>query len=125
MRQLARTLAVVAMAAVPLLVAGSVQAHRKPTDKELRQMAGLVDLPPQCAKVKVSTTTPKPKWASVRFRPTSPSDCQPLAFDGSTIGKKVHGTWRAVTAGSSFDCPSLYEDVPRAVAKDLGITCHS
>jgi hypothetical protein len=31
--------------------------------------------------------------------------------------------WKFVTAGSSFNCPDLYSQVPRKVVEDLGIDC--
>jgi hypothetical protein len=103
-------------------VATTAQADRRATAKEHRQVAAVVDLPPKCAKVRVSTVTPKPKWASVAFKPGS-SSCEPFGRDGVTIAKKKSGTWSSITAGSDFECASLYTQVPKAVVQDLGITC--
>lgn len=33
------------------------------------------------------------------------------------------GHWRFVTAGSDFTCAELYAEVPKAVARDLGVDC--
>jgi hypothetical protein len=104
------------------LVAGVANAERKPTSKERAQIAAVVQLPPKCARVKVSTVTKKPKWSSVSWR-NGGSECMPLASNGVTVEKKSHGTWRFVTAGSSFTCAELYAKVPQAVAKDLKISC--
>jgi hypothetical protein len=123
MRRPTQTLVVLLIAALPLLVAGIAQADRKPTGKERRQVAKVLQVPPECAAVRISTETAKPKWASVSFKPAG-SECEPFASDGVIVAKKSKGRWRAVVDGSSFDCPSLYKAVPRAVAEDLGITCH-
>ena len=105
-----------------LVVGGVAQAARKPTSKEKAQIAAVVQLPSKCARVKVSTTTKKPKWGAVSWR-NGGSECMPLASNGVTVTKKSHGRWRFVTAGSSFTCGELYKKVPKAVAKDLGISC--
>jgi hypothetical protein len=105
-----------------LLTAGVADAQRKPTLKEHAQIAAVVNLPVNCSRVRVSTVTKKPKWGSVSFR-DSGTDCLPLASNGVTVAKKSTGRWRSVTAGSSFTCPELYAKVPRAVAKDLKISC--
>jgi hypothetical protein len=72
---------------------------------------------------RVSTKTNRPKWASVYWRP-GPQKCEPFARDGVAVLKLKKGRWRFVTAGSDFDCPRLYRDVPRRVAKDLDLPCH-
>jgi hypothetical protein len=105
-----------------LLVAGVANADRKPSHKEKVRMARVVDLPAKCATVRVSTETKKPKWGSVSFRP-GPKDCNPFASNGVTVVRKSVGHWRFVTAGSSFDCSSLYAQVPKSVVADLGISC--
>ena len=109
--------------AVALVAAGLAQADRKPTAKEKRQVARVLELPPQCAHVRISTVTVKPKWASVAFKKDSPASCTALASDGVAIAKKRSGRWRFVTAGSDFECASLYKYVPVAIAEDLDITC--
>ena len=115
--------AIVALSlAALLLVAGVASAQRKPTLKEHAQIAAVVNLPVNCSRVRVSTVTKKPKWASVSFRDGG-TDCLPLASNGVTVAKTSRGRWRSVTAGSSFTCPELYAKVPRAVAKDLKISC--
>jgi len=118
-----RFTALLLAAVLALIAAATVQADRKPTVKERKAVAAIVDLPAKCAHVRISTVTEKPKWASVSFRPHSPESCQPFASDGVTVAKKRSGRWRFVTAGSSFDCPDLYKDVPVSVAQDLGIDC--
>ena len=114
---------VCSLAAIALVVPAAVQASRKPTTKERAQIASVVHLPASCAKVRVSTTTKKPKWGDVSFKIKSPSTCQPLASDGVTIVHKSGGRWRFVTAGSSFGCSELYAQVPQLVIKDLAIKC--
>ena len=108
--------------AVAMVLPAVVHADRKPTSKERAQIAAVVQLPAKCARVKVSTVTKKPKWGSASWR-NGGSECMPLASNGVTVEKKSHGRWRFVTAGSSFDCPSLYKKVPQAIAKDLHIAC--
>jgi hypothetical protein len=105
-----------------LLVAGIAQADRKPTAKEKAQIASVVHLPVVCAKVRVSTVTKKPKWGSVSWRAAG-TQCEPLASDGVTVAKKTSGRWRFITAGSSFSCSELKQEVPPAIYKDLGIKC--
>jgi preprotein translocase subunit Sss1 len=118
-----RRLAILALTLAAILVVVSVaSAQRKPTLKEHAQIAGVVDLPVNCSRVRVSTVTRKPKWGSVSFRDGS-SDCLPLASNGVTVAKKSRGRWRSVTVGSSFTCAELYAKVPRAVAKDLKVHC--
>jgi hypothetical protein len=114
-------IAALSLAAV-LAVAGVASAQRKPTLKEHAQIAAVVNLPVNCSRVRVSSVTKKPKWGSVSFR-DSGSDCLPLASNGVTVAKKFSGRWRSVIAGSSFTCPALYAKVPRAIAKDLKISC--
>jgi hypothetical protein len=118
-----RRLAIVTVILAAILMVVSVaSAQRKPTLKEHAQIAGVVDLPVNCSRVKVSTVTKKPKWGSVSFTDGA-TDCLPLASNGVTVAKKSHGRWRSVTAGSSFTCAELYAKVPKAVAKDLKISC--
>src|SRR5262245_53244663 len=105
-----------------VLSAGIAQADRKPTVKEKAQIASVIHLPVTCARVRVSTETKKPKWGSVSFKP-GPSTCDAFASNGVTVTRKSKGRWHFVTAGSSFDCPGLYDKVPKPVAKDLGIKC--
>ena len=105
-----------------LLMAGQAGADRKPTPKEKAQIASVVHLPVICARVRVSTVTKKPKWGSVSWR-RGASQCDPLAINGGTIAKKHNGRWRAITAGSSFTCGELYQQVPKPIAKDLRIKC--
>jgi hypothetical protein len=114
---------VCALVAIGLFVPTIGQAFRQPTTKERAQIASVVHLPASCAKVRVSTTTKKPKWGDVSFKAKSPSTCQPLASDGVTIVHKSKGHWRFVTAGSSFQCSELYAQVPQLVIKDLRIKC--
>jgi len=115
-------IAVVAIATVSVI--GVANAQRKPTPKEQAQIASVVRLPAVCAKVRVSTETKKPKWGSVSWR-RGGSQCEPLASNGVTVVKKSKGSWRFITAGSSFACGALYAKVPRAIAKDLRIDCTS
>ena len=99
-----------------------VHADRKPSHKEKVRIARVVDLPAKCASVRISTTTKKPKWGSVEWRP-GPKDCDKFASNGVTVVRKSVGHWRFVTAGSSFTCSDLYAQVPKPVAKDLGLSC--
>jgi hypothetical protein len=112
----------VSIAALALLVPAVVHADRKPTAKERAQVARVIHLEPKCAAVRISTVTKKPRWATASWRDAG-QECSPFASNGVTVGKKSHGRWRFVTAGSSFDCPDLYAKVPQAIAQDLGITC--
>jgi hypothetical protein len=117
-----RTVLIASLAAAFLVAPAIVRADRKPTHKEKVRIARVVDLPANCARVRVSTVTKKPKWGSVSFRPGS-KDCDRFASNGVTVVRKAVGHWRFVTAGSSFDCSSLYALVPKNVVTDLGISC--
>ena len=108
--------------AVALLLPAVVHADRKPTIKEKAQIASVVRLPAVCARVRVSTLSKKPKWASVSWT-RGGSRCDPLASNGVTVVRKSLGRWHFITAGSSFTCGELYKQVPRAVAEDLKIKC--
>jgi hypothetical protein len=120
-----RRIAAIALSLTAVLLVVSVaSAQRKPTAKEQAQIASVVHLPALCAKVRVSTETRKPKWGSVSWR-RGGSQCDPLASNGVTVVKKTKGSWRFITAGSSFTCGELYAKVPQAVAKDLKISCTS
>jgi hypothetical protein len=105
-----------------LLAPSIVTAQRKPTSKELAQIASVVHLPAICAKVRVSTESRKPKWAKVSWR-RGGSQCEPLASNGVSVVKKSRGRWLFITAGSSFTCGELYAKVPKNVARDLKISC--
>ena len=107
-----------------LLLPGVAGADRKPTPKEKAQIASVVHLPVICARVRVSTVTEKPKWASVSWR-RGAAQCDPLASNGVTVVKKTSGRWRFITAGSSFTCGELYDVVRKPIVKDLGIKCQS
>jgi hypothetical protein len=115
------TLTLIAVLSLAVLTA-TAGASRKPSDKEQRQLAAVINVPPKCAKARVSTLSPKPKWASVTFKPAGPS-CESFGSNGVTIAKKKEGVWRMVTAGSDFECGSLYTQVPKAVVEDLNISC--
>jgi uncharacterized protein (UPF0333 family) len=117
-----RIVVLVVIFAAAFALAAVADAQRKPTSKERAQIAAVVQLPSKCARVKVSTVTKKPKWGSVSWR-NNGADCMPFASNGVTVTKKAHGTWRFVTAGSSFTCKELYAKVPQAVAQDLKIAC--
>jgi hypothetical protein len=123
-----RRLSLIAGLSIALLAlagASGAGADRRATKGERRAVAKLVDLPPVCAKVRVSTVTPEPKWASVSWKPRPKDKCEPYARDGVGIAKRKGDRWRFVTAGSSFDCPYLYRHVPREVADDLGLDCYT
>lgn len=108
-----------------LLVVSGATADRRATKKERRAVAAVVSLPPKCAKVRISTKTKTPRWASVVWKRRPVVKCEPFAADGVTVAKRVHQRWRMVTAGSSFLCADLYADVPRRIARDLGIPCEA
>jgi hypothetical protein len=108
--------------AVAMIAAGAAQADRKPTGKEHRQIAKAMKLPPRCTRVRVSTVVSNPSWASLSFKPGR--KCERFAADGVAIlEKRPGGRWKFVTAGSSFDCGPLYEQVPQTVVQDLRISC--
>jgi hypothetical protein len=108
--------------ALALAAAGAVQASRAPTDKERSLVAKVAKLPPQCAKVRISTVTKKPTWATATFKP-GPTECDAHASNGDTIAMRKSGRWRFVTSGSDFPCSELYKKVPQEVVKDLHIFC--
>jgi len=117
-----RTVALSVVIVALLLLAGAASAERKATPKEKAQIASVVHLPVVCARVRVSTVTKKPKWGSVAWR-RGASQCDPLASNGVTVVKKTEGRWRFITAGSSFTCSELYQQVPKPIARDLRIKC--
>jgi hypothetical protein len=119
-----RTAAVAAIALLAVLVA-SAGADRKPTRDERRAIAKVVELPAACAKVRISTVTEDPEWASVYWKPHPADKCMPYARDGVAVERYKNGHWKFVTAGSSFTCRQLYRQVPRKVVNDLGIDCYT
>src|SRR5262245_8094893 len=119
-----RTAVFAAIALLALLVA-SAGADRKPTPDERRAIAKVVDLPAKCAKVRISTVTDDPEWASVYWKPHPKDKCMPYARDGVAVERFKKGHWKFITAGSSFTCRELFRDVPRDVVDDLGIDCIS
>jgi hypothetical protein len=121
--KLTRT-ALIALALTSLLVSGAA-ADRKPTRDERRAIAKVVELPAACAKVRISTVTDDPEWASVYWKPHPKDKCSPYARDGVAVERYKNGRWKFITAGSSYTCRGLYRDVPRDVAKDLGIDCYN
>ena len=123
--KLARIGGALVSAAVLLLAVGLASADRGATPKERRAIAKVVELPAKCAKVRVSTKTERPKWATALWTP-EPAACEPYARDGIAVTKKRDGRWRFLTAGSDFDCPRLYREVPRRIALDLDLDewCH-
>lgn len=121
MRPLTLTAALIAATLSICAVAGAVRA---PTPKEHRQIAKAMKIPPRCTRVQVSTVVISPKWASLSWKPGP--KCKPFAADGVAVLKKAArkgATWKLVTAGSSYDCPSLYQQVPQPIAQDLGLDC--
>jgi hypothetical protein len=103
-------------------LAAVAHAERKPTTKERIQIASVIHLPAACAHVRVATTSPKPKWGKVSWRDGG-DQCTALASNGVTIVHRSSGRWRFVTAGSSFTCSELHDQVPSAVVNDLRIKC--
>jgi hypothetical protein len=102
------------------------EASRKPTRQEAKSLAKKMgrDVPTRCLRIRISTKSKSLTWAGVRFRLTD-SSCNKWNADGVGVFKRrrsrPHGSWRFVTAGSSFDCP--VPKVPSRVAKDLKIPC--
>ena len=117
-----RIVAIALSLALAFIVVSVASAQRKPTSKERVQIASVVHLPAVCAKVRISTESKKPKWGSVSWR-RGGSQCEPLGSNGVTVVKKSRGSWRFITAGSSFTCGELYAKVPKAIANDLKISC--
>lgn len=105
----------VALAAVPALA----HADRKPTTPEAKAIAKAAKVPASCLKIRVSTVDTAYAGA---WRRNAKKGCEKYQADGVAIFKKGHHGWKFVTAGSSFDCP--VPGTPKAVAKDLGISCH-
>ena len=56
-------------------------ADRRATSDERKAVARAVDLPTKCAKVRISTATAEPKWASAIWTP-GPKKCEPYASNG-------------------------------------------
>lgn len=105
----------VALAAVPALA----QADRAATKSEAAAIAAAATVPASCLNIHVSTVNEA--FASVHIR-NGKASCRKFQADGVAVYKKNGARWKFVTAGSSFSCP--VPKVPRAVARDLGITCH-
>ena len=121
--KLTRMAALAAITLLAVLVA-SAGADRKPTRDERRAIAKVVELPAACAKVRISTVTEDPEWASVYWKPHPKDKCMPYARDGVAVERYKNGHWKFITAGSSYRCRDLYRDVPRDVADDLNIDCY-
>jgi hypothetical protein len=111
-------LALAALAAVPLLLPAVAHADRAPTKREHAAVAQKIGVPKRCLRVRISTVNERWARANVRNRKAS---CAEHAADGIALFKRRAGTWRFVTAGSSFDCP--VPDVPRRIARDLDVPC--
>ena len=106
-----------------LALVATAAADRAPTFDERRDVARAVDLPTKCAKVRISTATPEPKWATALWTP-GPKKCEGYASNGVSVLKvNRNGHWRFVTAGSDFTCSELYRDVPKPIVRDLEIAC--
>ncbi|MDO8186035.1 hypothetical protein Q5424_07605 [Conexibacter sp. JD483] len=106
----------VALAAVPALA----HADRTPTGAEAKAIATAAKVPARCLKIRVSTVNEA--YAGI-WRRNLKKGCEKYQADGIAVYKKGHHGWKFVTAGSSFDCP--VPGTPKAVAKDLGVTCHN
>ena len=102
------------------LLALPVAAHadRPPTKRERVDIAHAIGVPKRCLRTRVSTVDERWSRTSIRNEKAS---CQDHAGDGVAVYKRRRGTWRFVTAGSSFDCP--VPGVPSRIAKDLKIPC--
>jgi len=111
--------------AISMLLVGAAFAERLATRKERRAIAKVMGLPTHCARIRISTVTERPTWASLYWKPGQ--GCRRYAADGVVVLKRKGQPprWRMVTAGSDFDCPALYKDVPKRVARDLAIPCHA
>lgn len=109
--------------AVALLGAGLASADRKATPDERKAIAKVVELPKACTKARIATVTEAPEWASAEWKPRPADKCSEFAGNGVALLHLKGAKWRFITAGSSFECDSLYEDVPRAVLRDLGVDC--
>jgi hypothetical protein len=108
--------AVAALAIVPAVA----HADRPPTKRERAGIAKKVEVPARCLAIRVSTVNTR--WAKIRLRNLRKS-CQRWAADGVAVYKRrKDGSWRFVTAGSSFDCP--VPKVPPKVVTDLHIRCY-
>jgi hypothetical protein len=102
---------------------GNAEARRKATTKERAAIAARFDAPAKCARIWVSTVDRH--WATYAFDDTKyqDADCKSAAADGVAILRLRNGTWRMVTAGSSFHCP--VPKTPAKIAKDLHVRCFS
>jgi hypothetical protein len=114
---------VASIASTALLAAGLASADRPANHDQRRAIAKVVALPTKCTKARISTVTAEPKWAAASWKPHPTDKCAPYAADGVVVLKLKRDRWKFVTAGSSFDCPDLYRQVPRKVVEDLGIDC--
>lgn len=110
----ALALPLIALAAVPALA----QAERPATKSEATAVADAARVPARCLKVTVSTVNEN---YAAALRRNAKRGCQRYQADGVAVFKKGHHSWKFVTAGSAFTCP--VPKTPKAVAKDLGITC--
>jgi hypothetical protein len=117
-----RVIALAGVAAA-LLATGVAQADRKPTPKERKAVAKILQIPETCAHIRVSTVPGQPTFATGAYRFKSPDKCDKYAADGVVIVKKTKRGWRFVDAGSDFFCKDLYENVPQAVVEDLDVFC--
>jgi hypothetical protein len=107
-----------ALAVLLLWLPVTAQADRPPTKRERADIAKAIGIPKRCLRTRISTVDER--WSRTSVRNLKPS-CADHAADGVAVFRRREGKWRFVTAGSSFDCP--VPDVPRKIAKDLGIPC--
>jgi hypothetical protein len=112
-------LALIALIAACALPAGAA-ADRAPTKAERAGIATAAKVPAGCLKIRVSTVNAR--YAST-YRRNAKRGCKAYQADGVAVFKRrKSGSWKFVTAGSSFTCPVPH--VPKRVAADLDIRCY-
>jgi hypothetical protein len=99
------------------LVASPAYARRRPHDLERGAIAERMGVPPQCARIWISTVNRR--WAS--FRSRTRRSCAKWASNGITILHRRNARWHEAFAGSDVPCPVPH--VPAAVARDLRVGC--
>jgi hypothetical protein len=113
----------VLLAAIVLAPAAAL-AHRPATKSERAAVLAAVVLQREetraqahCLKVTVSTVNSS--YAVVAWPKRLSRACRRIEANGVVIEHLRHGSWRFVTAGSSFRCP--LRRLPRRVARDLRV----
>lgn len=100
------------------LLVSPAYARRHPRDGERRAIAERMGVPPQCARIWISTVSRR--WAS--FESSTRRECLKWASNGTTILHRRNARWHQAFAGSDIPCPVPH--VPARIVRDLRVRCN-